>query len=399
MKYWRGYLTAAIFTAITWVLAQLGARFTTLVDMIYPYVIRTLQDTLSAWSGSVDFCLWQVVAAAGAVVFLASIVIMILLKWNPIQWFGWVLAVCSAVFMLNTLVYGLNFYAGSIADDIRLESYDYSVADLASAAGYYRDMANDLSGQVQRDFNGDVSFDDLVELTQQAGNGFENLVYNRSYPVFAGSNQPVKTLGWADLLTARGISGITAGLTGEAAVNPEIPAVTMPFTICREMAHRKCIAVSGDDDFAAFLACQENEDVLFRYSGYFMAYRACYTALTSANTAEASAAAARVASGMNDLLRQDMQTVDDFYNGKSTSGSFSGRIYQAMTGSNRESTYGTACDLLVSWHIQEIILPNVIQEEAPFDPLDQNQVDLSGLVNSRQETPPETKPQTEEGVG
>lgn len=399
MKYWRGYLTAAIFTAITWVLAQLGARFTTLVDMIYPYVIRTLQDTLSAWSGSVDFCLWQVVAAAGLVLLVASIVVMILLKWNPIQWFGWVLAVCSAVFMLNTLVYGLNFYAGSIADDIRLESYDYNVADLASAADYYRDMANGLSGQVNRDPNGDVSFDELPVLAQQAGNGFENLVYGRSYPVFAGSNQPVKALGWTGLFTDRGISGITVGLTGEAAVNPQIPAVTMPFAICREMAHRKCIATTGDDDFAAFLACQANEDTQFRYAGYFMAYRACYNALTAANTAEASAAAARVASGMNDQLRQDMQAVDDFYNGKHSGDSFSSRVYRAMTGENRQSTYGVACDLLVSWHIQEVILPNVIQEEDPFDPLDQSQVDLSGLVNSKQEAPPVTEPKNEEGVG
>ena len=41
MKYWFGYLTAGIFGAITWVLMQFGQRFSTLVDMIYPYVIRT----------------------------------------------------------------------------------------------------------------------------------------------------------------------------------------------------------------------------------------------------------------------------------------------------------------------------------------------------------------------
>ena len=43
MKYWFGYLTAAIFGAITWVLMRFGERFKTLVDMVYPYVIRTAQ--------------------------------------------------------------------------------------------------------------------------------------------------------------------------------------------------------------------------------------------------------------------------------------------------------------------------------------------------------------------
>lgn len=399
MKYWRGYLTAAIFAAITWALAQLGARFNTLVDMVYPYVIRTLQDTLSSCSGSVDFCLWQVILAGALVLLVASVVVMLLCKWNPVQWFGWVLAACTAVFMLHTLVFGLNYYAGSIADDIRLESYDYGVADLTSAASYYRDQANALAQQVPRDSQGQVSFPDFETLAQQAGNGFENLVYGQSYSVFAGSNQSVKALGWADLFTARGVSGMTVGLTGEAAVNPQLPAICLPYAMCLEMAHRKCIVIDGDDDFAAFLACQANEDLAFQYSGYFMAFRACYNALLSANTTESSAAAARISSGMNDQLRQDMTVVSDFYDGKGSGVSLSQQIYNKISGEQTASEFGTVSDLLVSWHIQKIILPNVIQEEAPFDPLDESQVDLSGLVNSKQETPPATRPSNEEGVG
>ena len=47
MKYWFGYLTAAIFGAITWVLMRFGERFSTLVDMVYPYVIRTSESILA----------------------------------------------------------------------------------------------------------------------------------------------------------------------------------------------------------------------------------------------------------------------------------------------------------------------------------------------------------------
>ena len=84
MKYWRGYITAAIFGAITWALMQLGAKFTTLVDMIYPYVTRTLQTMLAEWTAAADFCLWQVILAALVVIAVASIVMMIIWKWNPI---------------------------------------------------------------------------------------------------------------------------------------------------------------------------------------------------------------------------------------------------------------------------------------------------------------------------
>ena len=63
MKYWRGYVTAGIFAAITWALMQLSEKFTVLVDMFYPYVTRTFQSMLAGWSSGVDFCLWQLAAA------------------------------------------------------------------------------------------------------------------------------------------------------------------------------------------------------------------------------------------------------------------------------------------------------------------------------------------------
>jgi len=115
LKYWRGYLTAAIFAIITWGLVQLGQNFTTLVDMVYPYVIRTLQTMLAEWSGSVDFVVWQMLLMAILLVGLSSFVLMIILKWNPFQWFGWVLAVISGIYMLHTLVFGLNYFAGPIS--------------------------------------------------------------------------------------------------------------------------------------------------------------------------------------------------------------------------------------------------------------------------------------------
>ena len=79
LKYWFGYLTAAIIGAITWVLMQFGQRFSTLVDMVYPYVIRTVQGYLAQWSGSVDFLLWQVLAVFLVVVLIAALVLCIAL--------------------------------------------------------------------------------------------------------------------------------------------------------------------------------------------------------------------------------------------------------------------------------------------------------------------------------
>ncbi len=388
MKYLRGYLAAGIFAAISWVLMEFGKRFTELVDMVYPYVIRTMQTMLADWTGGVDFCVWQLLAVALGALILASVVLMVILKWNPIQWFGWVLAVFAGIYMLHTLAWGLNYYAGPLADDIRLEVGQYNLQELTEAAEYYRDKANELAAQVPRDDGGQVDFDKFADLAAMAGDGFQSLVYDRSYPIFAGSTLPVKELGWADMYTSMGITGVTFGLTGEAAVNPQIPQVSLPFTMCHEMAHRMCIAPERDANFAAFLACSAHEDVQFRYSGYFMAFRYCYNALASVNTQSAASAAARVKNGISDQLKKDMDAYNDFFasNRDSVATSIADTAndtYLKVSGDESGiASYGEVCDLLVNWHIQEVVIPSLTIDVNPFDPYDESQVDLSGIVNA-----------------
>lgn len=386
MKYWRGYLTAAIFAAFTYALQKFAQAHSVLIDMIYPYVTRIIQDMLSQWSGTVDFCLWQVVAVLLGLALLASIVLMITLRWNPVQWFGWVAAAVSIVFFLHTGIYGLNNYAGPIADDISMEMVEYTVSELADATTYYRDMANQLSTQVPRDGNGDVVSGDFDTVTAAAADGFENLVYVRNYPIFAGANTPVKELGWDDLYSSMGITGMTMPLTGEAGVNSQIPAVSLPFTICHEMAHRKCIATEKDANFAGFLACQANSDVLYQYSAYFMAYRYCYNSLVSVGTTASAASAQEIAAGNSAELQHDIDGYNAFFSSKKNdtaakvADTANDTYIKASGDEDGISSYGNVTDLLVSWHYQEIILPNIVEEEHVFDPFDKTQVDISGIL-------------------
>ena len=389
MKYWTGYITAGVIGAITWALMRLAEKFTALVDMVYPYVSRMIMTYLTDWSSGVDFCLWQVAVIAFAVIVVASVVLMIVMKWNPVRWLGWVLAVVSVVYCLNTLVFGLNYYAGSIADDIRMEVKDFNVAELADAAEYYRDKANKLAVKVERDANGDVVYADFGTLADQAADGFDALVYEEGYSVFAGSTTPVKELGWADMYTSMGITGFTLGITGEAAVNPQIPAVSLPFTMCHEMAHRMTIAIEGDANFAAFLACQANSDVQFRYSAYFMAYRYCYNALVSGGTTESAAAASEISAGACTELKNDMSSYSAFFSEKrdekatKVANTVNDTYLKTSGDSAGMASYDNVCDLLYSWYYQQEVLPTLIVEEDPFDPFDETQIDLSGNANAK----------------
>ena len=298
------------------------------------------------------------------------------------------LACGSILYLFHTAIYGLNYYAGPIADDVRLNVADWTVSDLSAATEFYLNEANALADQVERDANGNVNFPSFEELAQQAGEGFRTLTYEKNYSIFAGSTVPVKKLGWSDLYTSMGITGFTMPLTGEAAVNPNIPAISIPFTMCHEMAHRMCIAYESDANLAAYLACINNSDIHFRYSGYFMAFQYCYIALSNVGTSTANAAAQQIRNEIGDLFRHDYNSYITFFAREQDQAAtnLANKVNDAYikgSGDDRGvESYGDVCDLLVSWYIQEIYLPAHKEDIPQFDPLDKNQVDLSGLPNA-----------------
>ena len=386
MKYWRGYLTAAILGALTWVLLQMGQRYTTLVDMIYPYVTRSVQSFLTAWTGGFDFLVWQTAVLFLLIVLVATLVLTFIFKLKLIRWLGWAVAAVMAVVLLHTGIYGLNQYAGPIEEDLRLDMVDYTQQELEAATIFYRDKANELAPQL-RDENGAYVCSDFETLAALTGDGFRTLARERSFSIYGGDYTPVKKLGWAPIYTAQGKTGVTVALTGESAVNPDIPGYALPFAMAHEMAHRLCIAREDDADFSAFLACTENENLEYRYSGYFMAYRICSTALESVDAAAAEA----IGEGVCPELSEDLNELGDFF--LQNRDEDLTRLVTTVTDTYAEATdsgevrYGNACDYLVNWHIDQYVEEEVVEQK--FDPLDESQVDLSGLVNYKAPDPQE----------
>lgn len=372
MKYWSGYLTAAILAACTWAFREFAETHSKLVDMVYPYITRMIQNFMTGWSGGVEFCLWQVILLALVVLVVASIALMVILRWNPIQWFGWVLSVVSLIMLLHTGIFGMNEFAGPIAEDIRLSNVEVSEEKLETAAVYFRDKANGLSGQV----TGNA---DLATLNKKAPEGFETLVYDQYYSVFAGATLPVKSLDMAQWFTQRGEMGFTVAITGEAAINPETPAFMQPYAVCREMCYRMTIASQRDKHFAAFMAAQANPDPEFQYAAYLMAYRYCLKALPqmTASTIHVEA---------NSKVQGDVEIWNNF-----VAPAEALAAEKAAKEGLKDITDAEVAELLTRWHYQEIVLPSITEPEKEFDPLDETQVDLTGLPNTVRPTAPAQK--------
>ena len=354
MKYWRGYIVAAIFAAITAALIAFAKAHGTLVDMVYTYMTRIVISTLADWSGGVSFCIWSAVMWVLIAATVVAIIMILVLRWNPFQMVGWSLAVISFMIFCTTLLYGLNEYTGPLSEDIRLDVTKYTVSGLNDAAVYYRDQANKLAGEIDRDSKGKAKLPKFETLAQQAGEGFENLAYRDAISIFAGSTAPVKKVPLVGALSK------TMPLTGESVVDPGTPALGQPFVMCMEMARRMSISNHEEAKLAAFLACRANSSVEFQYAGYLTAYAYCYNALAAIPTSTAQSCAAQTKEGNNELVDRDLSMIQKTVD----------KLPKA------EINKTDAADLLTSWYIQEFVTPLNQAEEKPFDPLDKSQVDL-----------------------
>ena len=367
MKYWRGFLVAGIIAACTWGLSNFARTHTTLVDMIFPYVSRMITGATAEWSAAVSFCMWQALLIFAILGICALLALGIVLRWNILQLSGWIAAIISLIFFLNTGIFGINQYAGPLADDMQLNVTNYELSELEDAAKHYLEEAIKAKNNIPIDSSvgAEIIFPDFETLAEQAKDGFHSLVYDKKFSVFAGSMVPVKKLGWVGYYTGNSTTGVTVHITGEAAVNPNVPDILLPYAMCHEMAHRMSIYSDRDANFSAFLACTHNEDPYFVYSGYVNAYRYCLKALQSFSSEAANAALSRLAAIENGQFSQEIATIDGFYKKTENADVF------------RENV-----KLLVSWYIQEIYLPAHVDKDTPtFDPLDETQVDLNGFVN------------------
>lgn len=389
MKHWFGFIVAAVFGAISAALVAFAQAHPVLIDMVYPYLTRIFSGAMASITSGTTACVWQILLVVFILVIIGTGVLTFFLKKSPMQWLGWVLASVMCISMLSTAAYGLNAYASPMADDIRLNISDYTVSELNEATVYFRDNANLLAETLTRGNKGQVDNGSFDELAAIAKDGFDVLTYDHAISIFAISDVPVKKLGMAGLFTGKGDSGMTFALTGEAAVNPNVPSGAMPFAMCKELAHRASIYTDADANFSAFLACVSNPDPRYQYAGYLMAYYYCYEAIAAIPTSTAQAAASKTDQGVSSLMRNDLDAIFDFYGEAKTTANV--QASANITANDNQTTlisfssYTDVADLFASWYIQEHILPLYEDENASqdFDPLDETQVDLTGIVNAK----------------
>ena len=270
--------------------------------------------------------------------------------------------VCSIFLIVSVLcfvaVFGwmLNHYAPDLSTYIDLDVKEYSIEQLNDACEYYLLKAGELSVKMDRDEEYHLKDYDVYETGELAGKAYKNI--EEKYPIFKGSDVRVKSFSLiGDYLLYNDIVGMFMPLDGESSVCAHSASVQLPYYMCHEAAHRLGLASEQEANFAAFMACINNEDRRFLYSGYYMAFSYCFSSLYRTDPEKALALYEKYSENRGVLLvrydRSDAAEVYKKYESKlsEVSDHINDTYLKTFSEEDGIQSYGKVTDYLIAYYL------------------------------------------------
>ena len=152
----------------------------------------------------------------------------------------------------------------------QLKTKEYSVEDLYITVEYYIEETNNLNIKISKKKENKVqssySFNDLKNKCVSSITNEEWLFQNKKI-----NNFPVKKSIFSNPLSYMGFTGYINPFTLEANINYNIPKISIPVTICHEIAHQIGYAFEDEANYIAIKTLSNSNDNFLKYSGNLMA--------------------------------------------------------------------------------------------------------------------------------
>lgn len=212
------------------------------------------------------------------------------------------LCAASVLYASFVLLCGINYHRYTFAQVSGLSVQASPVEQLEALCMELAEEASSLREQVREDSSGVMSssFADSFQVAREAQTSYDRLS-GRFSTLTSGYGQP-KPVTVSRLMSYCDITGIFIPFTCEANVNVDVPAYSIPATMCHELTHLRGYMREDEANFIAYLASLESESADFRYSGVMLAYVYVENALYKAN----QEAWDRATSGLSDGVRRDL---------------------------------------------------------------------------------------------
>lgn len=259
--------TGCIFIVVSFVmllLSKVSPDFAQWYSVkVYPVFIRII----GGLSGMVPFSVAEVLLYLIGLILVGSGIWMIVRKVGKeglISWCSHTYLLVSILFFLYVMNCGVNYNRTSFAESSKIAIKEYSSKELKELCAFLTRQVNEISGQVERDQNGTMKIEGLVQKKGQKA----MTRLGGEFPELSGYYAKPKGLIFPWILSVQQLSGVYSPFTVEANYNNAMPKYYIPFTICHELAHLRGFMQEEEANFISYLACVGSKDAELEYSGY-----------------------------------------------------------------------------------------------------------------------------------
>lgn len=182
-----------------------------------------------------------------------------------------VFCVCVAVFIFFG---GINYTGATLAQKYSHPQDGYTVKQLRELCLILAEDVSLTRQVLETNVNGSINETyygyNPYNLAEEAKVAYSRLPseYNSAYKDYPA----VKFAYSSEIMSNFHITGIYPYLLPEAVVNINTPIMSLPHTICHEMAHQRGYAREDEANFIAYMACLQSDNPLFAYSAYYTAF-------------------------------------------------------------------------------------------------------------------------------
>ncbi len=244
------------------------------VEHIYPILSGSINFLFSMTGVSVAQII-LISFAAVIVLYTVSTVIGIIFKSGKLKrllgFAANIVCMASVIIFLFAVTCGINYYRPSFAETENIEIKESTKQELSSLLEDIVARLNDARAEFDGNYR---SFEENAELATQYVKAL-----SEEYPSLSGEYGAPKPVSFFGLMSMSRITGFFFPFTYEANVNSTIPFVSIPATMCHELAHVNGHMREDEANFIAYLACTQSQDPEFVYSGLMLAYSHTASAL------------------------------------------------------------------------------------------------------------------------
>lgn len=328
------------------------------------YMVKILSKIFSI----LPFSVFEILIYSGVLVILIFIIysIIYMIK-NPNQILNYlknsllnIISIIGIIYFIFIVFWGINYNRMDLQDTLtsyynstnnkNIKEINYDNNDLVDLYKFLVEKCNETRKKVVEDDNNVMKCNsDYKGVLSRAKYGYENVsLLNLNKKGIYATAKPILN---SKLLCYTGITGIYSPFTGEANVNISVPDIYIPFTSLHEMAHQRGYASEDEANFLAYIACINNEDYDFKYSGYILALKYVSSALVKVDSDKYF----EISSGLSEDVRRDLKYNSEFwlkYEGKvnEVADNMNNNYLKANGIEEGTASYGKVVNLLLTYY-------------------------------------------------